>query len=196
MVYCPYCGAEAQPGDIYCHSCGQEIEPSAAAPVKPTVPVTGVPPPTAKPLYPAAPAFSYAGFWKRFAAWLLDSIILMVIGVPVTLAGWFLPWVVYDPLFFLFGRSIVTSIITTIIGWIYFWGFESSSYQATPGKMALGIIVTDLNGSRISLGRAAARDLSKILSMLTIGIGFLMIGFTEEKRGLHDYIAGTLVINK
>jgi uncharacterized RDD family membrane protein YckC len=62
--------------------------------------------------------------------------------------------------------------------------------------MALRIIVTDLNGSRISLGRAAARDRSKILSMLTIGIGFIMIGFTEEKRGLHDYIAGTLVIKK
>ncbi len=62
--------------------------------------------------------------------------------------------------------------------------------------MALGIIVTDIAGQRISFGRAVARDLSKILSVLTLGIGYLIIGFTEEKRGLHDYIAGTLVINK
>jgi len=195
MAHCPHCGAEAQPGDVYCHSCGQELKPSAAAPMKPAVPVTGAPPPT-KPAYPAAPAFEYAGFWYRFAAALLDTIILSLIGIPIQAASWFFPLWYYDPIFGLLGISFLSTAISTIIGWIYYWGFESSSYQATPGKMALGVIVTDLNGSRISLGRAAARDLSKILSFLTLGIGFLMIGFTEEKRGLHDYIAGTLVIKK
>jgi uncharacterized RDD family membrane protein YckC len=105
---------------------------------------------------------------------------------------WFLPSYTWT----FFGVNLLSTFLTTVIGWIYFWFFESSSHQATPGKMALGIIVTDLNGSRISLGRAAARDLSKILSALTLGIGFLMIGFTDEKRGLHDYIAGTLVVKK
>ena len=195
MAHCPHCGAEAQPGDVYCHSCGQSLEPSTAAPAKPAVPVTGAPPP-AKPAYPAAPVFEYAGFWYRFAAWLLDAIILSLIGIPIQAASWFFPMFIYDPFFGLIGISILSTFISTIIGWIYYWGFESSSYQATPGKMALGIIVTDLNGSRISLGRAAARDLSKILSAITLGIGFLMIGFTEEKRGLHDYIAGTLIIKK
>jgi uncharacterized RDD family membrane protein YckC len=194
MVHCPHCGAEAQPGDVYCHSCGQSLEPSAAAPAKPAIPVTGAPPPAAKPVYSAAPAFEYAGFWRRFAAYLLDAIILSLIGLPITTAMIFFPSISLP--WYFFGVNLLSSFITTVIGWIYFWFFESSSYQATPGKMALRIIVTDLNGSRISLGRAAARDLSKILSMLTIGIGFIMIGFTEEKRGLHDYIAGTLVIKK
>ena len=184
MVRCPNCGAEAQPGDVFCHSCGQQLEPA--------VKVAGPAPQPAKPVYPAAPAFEYAGFWRRFAAYILDYIILSCISIPLSVAMWFFP--VYS--WYFFGVNLLSTFISTIIGWMYFWFFESSSYQATPGKMALGIIVTDLNGSRISLGRAAARDLSKILSMLTLGIGFLMIGFTDEKRGLHDYIAGTLVVRK
>ncbi len=80
--------------------------------------------------------------------------------------------------------------------WLYYALFESSSKQATLGKMALGIVVTDIDGNRISFGRANARFWSKIISGMILGIGFLMAAFTEKKQGLHDMIAGTLVIKK
>ncbi|QIG54977.1 RDD family protein [Altererythrobacter sp. BO-6] len=65
--------------------------------------------------------------------------------------------------------------------------------QGTPGKRALGLIVTDLDGGRISPMRAVGRYFAKILSTIILFIGFIMIGFTERKQGLHDMIAGTLV---
>jgi uncharacterized RDD family membrane protein YckC len=56
--------------------------------------------------------------------------------------------------------------------------------------------VTDLNGDRISFGKASGRFFGKIISRLILGIGFFMIGFTEKKQGLHDMIAGCLVVKK
>ena len=76
----------------------------------------------------------------------------------------------------------------------YFVGFESSSWQATPGKRALGLIVTDTEGRRISPARAVGRYFGKILSGLILLIGYIMIAFTERKQGLHDFLAGTLVV--
>jgi uncharacterized RDD family membrane protein YckC len=79
------------------------------------------------------------------------------------------------------------------IGWAYKAGMESSRYQASLGKMAMRLKVTDLDGSPISFGRATARYFSKYLSLVAFGIGYLMVGFDEQKQGLHDRIAGTLV---
>jgi uncharacterized RDD family membrane protein YckC len=71
---------------------------------------------------------------------------------------------------------------------------ESSSMQATLGKMALGLKVTDLNGKQISFGKATGRYFAKIISAIILLIGFIMVAFTEKKQGLHDMIAGTLVV--
>ena len=89
--------------------------------------------------------------------------------------------------------SYISSIISN---WLYFTLFESSSLQATPGKMALGIIVTDLSGNRISFARANGRYWGKTLTGLTLGIGWIMAGFTRKKQALHDILAGTLVVKK
>ena len=80
-----------------------------------------------------------------------------------------------------------------MINWLYFTLLESSSWQATLGKKALGLYVTDERWQRLSFGRANGRYWSKLISVLVLGIGFLMVGFTERKQGLHDKIAGTLV---
>ena len=130
----------------------------------------------------------YAGFWRRVAASLIDGLLLSVVTVPISLA--------FD------GEngavnmtaSTTASTLSTVISWLYSALMESSSKQATVGKMALGIIVTDLDGGRIGFGRATGRYFAKILSALILGIGFLMVAFTERKQGLHDMIAGTLVI--
>ena len=79
---------------------------------------------------------------------------------------------------------------------LYFPVMESSGRQATFGKQICGLAVTDTHGRRISFGRAVGRYLAKILSALLLCIGFLMVAFTHRKRGLHDVIAGTLVVRR
>lgn len=78
--------------------------------------------------------------------------------------------------------------------WLYFALMESSAYQGTLGKMALGIRVTDLDGGQIDFGRATGRYFAKILSFITLMIGYIMAAFTGKKQALHDIIAGTVVL--
>jgi uncharacterized RDD family membrane protein YckC len=87
----------------------------------------------------------------------------------------------------------VTFILLLFGNWLYEAFMESSSYQATLGKMIFGMKVTDLNGNRISFERATGRHFAKWLSAMVLGIGYIMVGFTERKQGLHDLLAGTLV---
>ena len=151
---------------------------------------------------------TYAGFWKRFAAILIDGVILWVVDLFLLV-----------PFLGMLGLGIFTSamndgepspgmimsiigaymgslVLICIAGWLYFAIMESSVKQATLGKMALGIIVTDMNGQRISFGRATGRYFGKILSALILYVGYIMAGFTEKKQALHDIIASCLVVNK
>jgi uncharacterized RDD family membrane protein YckC len=146
-----------------------------------------VPPPPPPPAVPV----QYAGFWLRVAAALIDGLIVSAVSIPFTLAtGGDLgdPGSRAD----VFGSPWYP--VVTVAQWLYYALMESSSKQATVGKMALGIRVTDLDGRRIGFGRATGRYFAKILSALILGIGFLMAAFTEKKQALHDMIAGTLVV--
>jgi uncharacterized RDD family membrane protein YckC len=96
----------------------------------------------------------------------------------------------------LMGAFIRLAFIRTVLNWLYYALLESSTWQATLGKKALGLEVTDVEGRRISFGRATGRFFAKIISALILFIGFIMAGFTERKQALHDMIAGTLVIRK
>jgi uncharacterized RDD family membrane protein YckC len=129
----------------------------------------------------------YAGFWRRFAAYLIDNILVgVVIGILIAILG-----AIADD------AGVVIGYLIAIVGsFVYFAWFESSEYQATVGKIALGIQVTDLQGNRVSFGKALGRNVAKILSALILYIGFIMAAFTEKKQGLHDMIAGTLVVKK
>jgi uncharacterized RDD family membrane protein YckC len=137
---------------------------------------------------------SYAGFWKRFAANFIDAIIMIIVafivGFVMIVGGLVNNRDDLDTVEF------VGNILGIILGWLYFAGMESSSTQATFGKMSLGIKVTDLEGDRISFGRATGRYFSKIISAIVLMIGFIMIAFTAKKQGLHDIIASCLVVNK
>jgi uncharacterized RDD family membrane protein YckC len=96
----------------------------------------------------------------------------------------------------LMGAFIRLAFIRMVLNWLYYALLESSTWQATLGKKALGLEVTDVEGRRISFGRASGRFFAKIISALILFIGFIMAGFTEKKQALHDIIAGTLVIRK
>lgn len=87
-------------------------------------------------------------------------------------------------------------LLATCIQILYFTFMESSKNQATVGKMAMGIIVTDLNGGKLDFSKALVRNLCKIISNLTLLIGYIMAGFTEKRQALHDMIASTLVVKK
>ena len=88
---------------------------------------------------------------------------------------------------------IIRGVFSALVSWIYEAALESSPYQATLGKMALGMKVTDLAGNRISFARATGRHFAKYVSGMIFFIGYIMAGFTERKQALHDMIAGTLV---
>jgi uncharacterized RDD family membrane protein YckC len=153
---------------------------------------------------------TYAGFWLRFVAYLVDSLILGAVSMAL-----------FIPLFFLMGgMSLLESlprldherfapaqlagfltILFTLIGigllvkWLYFAYLESGEKQATWGKQVLGLYVTDLSGSRLSFGRASGRFFAKIITgLIPFAIGYIMAGFTERKQALHDMIASCLVL--
>ncbi|KPF63416.1 RDD family protein [Porphyrobacter sp. AAP60] len=132
----------------------------------------------------------YAGFWIRVLAYIIDFIPLVIIGVVLAFVSG-QPLMDADPAAPVYGWG---DLMNLVIGIAYFVGFESSAYQATPGKMALGLIVVDTEGRRISPLRALGRYLAKIPSAMILLIGFIMVAFTERKQGLHDYIASTLVV--
>jgi uncharacterized RDD family membrane protein YckC len=141
----------------------------------------------------------YAGFWRRFAAYVIDSVILspviaIVILRPLIARGTVTP---DDPIAFLQGSTpqiMAAKLLITMVSWIYFAALESSVWQATLGKKILGLYVTDVAGRRISFVRASGRYFAKIISGMLLLLGFVMAGFTEKKQALHDFLASCLVL--
>lgn len=136
---------------------------------------------------------SYAGFWLRFAALLIDLIVAITI-VTVFIMIFSLNFINASSDEEIESEIIVFYFFLHVGVILYFSLMESSKFQATLGKRAVGIYVTDLSGKKISFLRALGRHFSKLLSAVTIYIGFLMAAFTDQKQGLHDIIAGTLVL--
>src|SRR6185312_5758825 len=91
-------------------------------------------------------------------------------------------------------KGLVFACIAIVGKWLYEALLTSSSWQATVGKRVLRLKVTDDLGNRISFARASGRFFAKILSQWIMCIGFIMIAFTDRKRGLHDMICSTLVV--
>jgi len=87
----------------------------------------------------------------------------------------------------------IAAVVIIFGSWLYEAFMLSSPYQATLGKMMFGMKVTDLHGNRISFARATGRHFAKWLSGMILCIGFIMVGLTQRKQGLHDLLAETLV---
>jgi uncharacterized RDD family membrane protein YckC len=155
---------------------------------------------------------NYAGFWMRFVAIIIDGILVGIIraflvvpilaAVGITFASGFEN---FDPenmdelipfIATIVAAAAALAVLSTIIWVLYGTLMEASKYQATLGKIALGLIVTDINGGKLDFSKALVRNLSKILSNFIFLIGYIMAAFTEKKQGLHDIIAGTIVVQK
>lgn len=155
---------------------------------------------------------TFAGFWLRFVAYIIDTVIIYA-----------LQSFIFVPVFGLLGISFASRsaqienmsdaeamgaigamaalssaaiLLSSVIALLYWTIMESSKYQATIGKLALGLKVTDMDGKSLDFVKALVRNLCKILSGMIMGIGYIIAGFTEKKQGLHDIIANTLVVKK
>ena len=157
-----------------------------------SVPNSGpaAPPPPVWDAHPAAGSqVAYGGFWIRLVAYIIDAILIsLVMGAVGAVAGFNF----FDPDMESYSSS--ANFVSLLIAWLYFALLESSERGATVGKMALGLRVVTDKGERLSFMNATGRYFAKIISALILCIGFIMIAFTDRKRGLHDMIAGTLVI--
>jgi uncharacterized RDD family membrane protein YckC len=186
VPYCQHCGAQHADDASFCPSCGSWVGS-----------VGGLPAP--------AGVARYASFWQRVGAWLIDQ---LIVGIPYNLISSVLlpanqPQVTsttdasgkvnlhWSGDWGTFGLVLLAGIVAS---WLYTALLQSSSRQATVGKMALKLIVTDLAGNRISFARATGRYFAGFLNTLTLGIGYLMVIWTPRKQALSDRVAGTVVV--
>lgn len=145
----------------------------------------------------AAASVTYAGFWRRWAALIVDGLVLAIplllvtvlIAIPIGLtsdsaeqAGLAAQGIYY--------------LMYLVAAPLYYAGMESSAWQATLGKRLVGIKVCDHHGTRLGFAHALGRWAAATLSYLTLYVGFLLAAFTERKQALHDFIAGTVVVDR
>jgi uncharacterized RDD family membrane protein YckC len=222
-MFCSSCGKQTSDTSAFCGSCGRPIvgysvggSSSASMPAYAGAVAAGASVAVASP--PQAGTSAYAGFWLRFVAAIIDGLVL---GIPagilvVMMVMSMLPTVMQnaqanpqDPKAIMAfvvafaSRFIFISVLLIIGGWLYWGLMESSSWQATLGKKALGLYVTDLAGVRLTFGRAsgryfAGRAIGTIpftgVTSLYYLVDCIVAGFTERKQALHDMIAGCLVL--
>lgn len=184
-TFCRSCGREVASQYRFCPECGSRdfttqrpSQTPSSAPPSMSATISGAP----------RRAFSgavYSGFWRRFAAFFIDVLVLLIPSVVL----------LFICIALGFGEdSVMTNLANGILGLVYFAGMESSSYQGTIGKRAMGIRVCDMDGKQLSFANALGRYFGKILSSLLLCIGYLMIAFTSRKQALHDMMAGTVVL--
>jgi uncharacterized RDD family membrane protein YckC len=141
---------------------------------------------------------AYAGFWIRLAAYLLDYTILTVVSVAALLiaggAAFLITRSTDATIESLQTHEVVLFLGTTLLGFFYYVYFVRGPWQATPGKRICGIHITRGDGRAITAWRALGRTFAYILSAIPLGIGFLMIGWTDQKKGLHDIVCDTRVV--
>lgn len=168
---CPTCGSALEAGSRFCGTCGADVSNLTM-----TSSNAGA---------MAMPARDYGGFWIRVVAYIIDGIILGVVGVVLVL---------------IFGTEgsgqAISNLISFVIGLLYYGYFWSSERQATPGMMAMGLRVIGEDGNRISIGRAIGRYFALLLSFIILFIGVIMVAFDSRKQGLHDKIVKTLVVKR
>lgn len=195
-MFCPKCGKEIADDAAFCQSCGlnlQKVRQLAGNKqiINEVLSVNY----SSLPVVKEPGGIEYAGFWLRFAAALLDGLIVgfvvysiyFIFAIYATLSNSGLNDTLAVVMFY---------ILSISIGWVYNAAMESSFNQGSLGKMIVGIKVTDLKGQKISFARATGRHFGKYLSGITLYVGYILAGVTVNKQALHDMMAGCLVVTK
>jgi uncharacterized RDD family membrane protein YckC len=179
MQTCAWCRTIQKAPGRYCENCGAVLV--AAEPDAESDSATAAGTYAAlEPPRQVISAVGYGGFWIRAAALFIDGLVLII---PIAIVR------------NVFGSPLGT--VAVLVGeWLYFAILESSSWQATLGKKTLGLAVVNADGTRLTFGRACVRYVAKIVSGITLCIGYMMAGWTSQKRALHDMIAETLVVKR
>jgi uncharacterized RDD family membrane protein YckC len=203
-MFCQSCGANVADRTSFCSSCGRPIVAHSVGQSEDAAAIAVAPPPV------AAVDAPFAGFWLRFIAAIIDFLLLTIPIVPLFLLVFAsllpeLPLAQRNPVLFFAAflpRIVFMGVLVLALKWLYWALMESSSWQATLGKKALGLYVTDLEGRPVSFGKASGRYWSgRGLSMVPLGNLYYLVdciccGFTEKKQAVHDMIAGCLVMRK
>ena len=165
---CPRCGQVNEPGSHFCLSCGFPLDETSHSEVLSRASPTVV------------SSNQPGGFWTRFLAFLIDWVLLLA------------------PYFILTAMSgdNTTSLILSYGVVIVYYTLGVGIWSTTIGKRLLGLAVLGPSGYRLGLGRAFARYAAYYPSFFFLGIGFIMIAFRADKRGLHDLICDTVVVKR
>jgi uncharacterized RDD family membrane protein YckC len=203
-MFCTKCGNTVGETAGFCAACGQAVGGVATAPVATAIP----------PGYVAQPTVAYAGFWLRVVAAIIDGIVVGIPMIPFYVA-------IFASIFSqlqsgdldntnpfglvstMLPKFLLMCVLYLILAWLYWAAMESSSWQATLGKKALGLWVTDMEGKRPTFGRTSGRffagrgaGMFPYIGGLYFLVSCICAGCTEKKQALHDMIAGCLVIRK
>ncbi len=161
------------------------------------------PPPAAVP--PPAPALRHPGLIRRTIAFGLDLVVLVPLSMVVLpwlfghLDGYLLQLPVYDAEGKVLARTLADlallhDLATLFFPAAWFTFFESRFWQASPGKLFVGISVTDTEGRACGLVRVFVRNLGKYLTIASLGLGMLPALVGPRSRALHDLLSGTMPI--
>ncbi len=195
-MYCSKCGRETDAEGKFCQWCGADL--------------TAIPPRPVIRRRRGILTENYAGIGRRFVAFIVD--LLFILFIDLVLTGLFglsegfrminqrlhhLPYTDQSGQVVnaLLPIPVILSvgILVILVPWLYYAILECSKNQATLGKIALRIAVTDLHGDRITFSRATMRFYAKILVLITFFVGFIIVAFSRQKQGLHDIVAGCLM---
>ena len=172
---CSGCGTANEASSAYCYRCGLKLPTE----VRPEADVTGNP----------------AGFWIRLLAFILDQVLLFVVGITISLMVTDLTLAeiltrIIDPE----APYLSSEWLTTFALEAGYWTIMIGTWGRTAGKALLRIKVTRVDGSSVSYPRSLVRYLAYYISWLTLGLGFLSIPLSKRKKGLHDLVCDTRVI--
>ena len=180
---CPRCGSLNEAESRYCADCGLPLDESLARASAPYSSRRGT--------LPAWELGRPAGFWIRTAAALLDGLLLLFATAILTTL--------------LFGQNYLDGLRDETVFWTNgdtlnvllgaaYGILLVAAFSGTLGKLLLGMRIVRTDGSRVSLGTASLRYVAQYASLLLLGVGYLMIAFRRDKRGLHDLICDTAVV--
>lgn len=190
--HCSSCGSPVLPDGGFCLFCGDVLTESGR---HLAVRLQGSPI-----IVPITEGKEYAGFWRRVWAGTIDVSLEILVALLVS--------VFIDLGFSLVGRVLgiehesaayVTGftfiVLLAVGGWLYAALSESSAHRATIGKRIMHLQVVNTEGGQLTFGQASVRHVMKFLSLFTLGVGFLMAGFTRRRQALHDLPNDCLVIH-